>query len=148
MEEEGAHRRGRVRDKQAGGAGGRWLPGLNEEDEGEHDERLIQEARRRHGEVDILDTNIKRKGEKRGDPRTAKIGIGGNNKPGHEGRAGQRDLGRRGGTPFMLDIEGATLLGRRHKRAAAGFGGLGSPLAQTPLFANALDTPQSPMQVT
>lgn len=148
MEEEGAHRRGRGRDKHAGGgAGGRWLPGLNEEDEGEHDERLIQEARRKHGEVDILDSSIKRKGEKRGDPRTAKIGVGGSSKPGYDGRAGQRDLGRKIGTPFELDMQSATLLGRRHQRAA-GLGGVGSPLAQTPFFANPIDAPQSPMQVT
>jgi len=148
MEEEGAHRRGRGRDKQAGGgAGVRWLPGLNEEDEGEDDERLIQEARRRHGEVDILDSGIKRKGERRGDPRTAKIGVGGNGRSGYDGRAGQRDLGRKHGTPFELDMQSATLLGRRHKRAS-GLGGLGSPLAQTPLFANTIDAPQSPMQVT
>jgi len=143
MEEEGAHRRGRGRDRQAGGgAGGRWLPGLNEEDEGEHDERVIQEARRRHGEVDILEGGIKRKGEKRGDPRTAKISIGGNDKHGYDNRAGQRDLGRKLGSPFELDMRDATLLGRR--KAA----GHGSPLAQTPLFANMINAPQSPMQVT
>ena len=142
MEEEGAHRRGRGRDRQ--GAGGRWLPGLNEEDEGEYDQRLIQEARRRHGEVDILDTSIKRKGEKRGDGRGAKVGVivGGTGKPGHDGRAGQRDLGKQAITPFELDIQGATLLGRRKR------GGVGSPLTQTPLFANTIDAPQSPMQVT
>ena len=149
MEEEGAHRRGRARDRQAGGGpAGRWLPGLNEEDEGGDDERIIQEAKRRHGEVDILDGSIKRKGEKRGDPRVAKIGIDGNRKPGFDGRAGQRDLGRKAiGTPFELDIQGATLLGRRHKRAAGGLGGLGSPLAHPPLFTNTIDAPQSPMQV-
>lgn len=145
MEEEGAHRRARGRDRQA--AGGRWLPGLNEEDEGEEDQRLIQEARRRRGEVDILDTSIKRKGERRGDPRTAKIGIGGTVKPGYDGRAGQRDLGRKLGTPFELDMQSATLLGRRSKRTGGGVGA-GSPLTQTPLFANTIDAPQSPMQVT
>ena len=145
MEEEGARRRGRGRDRQAGGgAGGRWLPGLNEEDEGEDDERLIREARRKRGEVDILDSNIKRKGERRGDPRTAKIGVGGNGKLGFDGRAGQRDLGRIPRAPFELDMQGATLLGRRHNKAA---GGIGSPLSQTPLFANTIDAPQSPMQV-
>jgi hypothetical protein len=143
MEEEGAHRRGRGRDRQA--AGGRWLPGLNEEDEGEDDQRLIQEARRKHGEDDILDTSIKRKGEKRGEPRTAKVGGGGTVKPGYDGRAGQIDLSKQRKTAFELDMQSATLLGRRNKRAA---GGLGSPLAQTPLFANTIDAPQSPMQVT
>jgi len=145
MEEEGAHRRNRGRDRQAAGA--RWLPGLNEEDEGEDDQRLIREARRRHGEVDILDTSIKRKGDKRGDQRTAKVGVGvvGSGKPGYGGRAGQRDLGRKAGTPFELDIQGATLLGRRNNRVAGG--GVGSPLTQTPLFANTIDAPQSPMQV-
>ena len=148
MEEEGAHRRGRGRDRHAGGgAGGRWLPGLNEEDEGGHDERLVQEARRRHGEADILDSSIKRKGERRVDPRAAKIGVGGNGKPGYDNRAGQRDLGRNLGTPFELDMQSATLLGRRHKRAS-GLGGFGSPLAQTPLVANTIDAPQSPMQIT
>jgi len=146
MEEEGAHRRARGRDRQAGGgAGGRWLPGLNEEDEGEDDQRLIQEARRRHGEVDILDGNLKRKGERRGDPRAAKDGVGGNSRSGYGGRAGQRDLGRKAGAPFELDMQSATLLGRRHNRS---LGGLGSPLSQTPLFANTIDAPQSPMQVT
>ena len=143
MEEEGAHRRARGRDRQA--AGGRWLPGLNEEDEGAADERLVQEARRKRGEVDILETSIKRKGERRGDPRTAKVGIGGTVKPGHDGRVGQRDLGRKAGTPFELDMQSATLLGRRNKRAG---GGVGSPLTQTPLFANAIEVPQSPVQVT
>lgn len=142
MEEEGAHRRGRGRDRHA--AGGRWLPGLNEEDEGDEDQRLIQEVRRKHGEVDILDTSIKRKGDKRGDPRTAKIG-GGTVKPGYDGRAGQRDLGRKVGTPFELDMQAATLLGRRSRKAA---GGIGSPLTQPPLFANTIETPGSPMQVT
>lgn len=140
MEEEGAHRRARGRDRQA--AGGRWLAGLNEEDEGEADERLIQEARRRRGEVDILETSIKRKGERKGDPRSAKIGIGGAVKPGHDGRVGQ--IGRKAGTPFELDMQSATLLGRRNKRA----GGVGSPLTQTPLFANTINANQSPMQVT
>ena len=141
MEEEGAHRRARGRDRQA--AGGGWLPGLNEEDEGGGDERLVQEARRRRGEVDILDTSIKRKGEGRRDPRTAKIGIGGTVKPGYDGRAGHRDLSRKPGTPFELDMQGATLLGRRNR-----IPGAGSPLTQTPLFANAIDVPHSPMQVT
>ena len=146
MEEEGAHRRGRGRGRQAGGgAGGRWLPGLNEEDESEEDRRLIQEARRRRGEVDILDGNIKRKGERRGDPRAAKVGVGGNGGSGSNGQAGQRDLGRKLGTPFELDMQSATLLGRRHQRS---LGGHGSPLAQTPLFANTIDAPQSPMQIT
>jgi hypothetical protein len=43
----------------------------------------------------------------------AKIGIGGTVKPGYDGRAGQRDLGRKPRTPFELDMQGATLLGRR-----------------------------------
>ena len=141
MEEEGAHRRARGRDRQVGITGGRWLPGLNEEDEGGDDQRLIQEARRKRGEVDILDTSIKRKGERRGEPRAAKVGASGPGKPGFDARAGQRDANRRA---FELDMQGATLLGRRNKRAA---GGVGSPLTQPPLFANTLDAPQSPMQV-
>lgn len=144
MEEEGAHRRARGRDRQA--AGGRWLPGLNEEDEGEVDERLIQEARRKRGEVDILDTSIKRKGERRGDPRTAKIGVAGAVQPGYDGRAGQRDPIKKVRTPFELDMDGATLLGRRNKKTGGGVGA-GSPLTQTPLFANMIEAPQSPMQV-
>lgn len=108
---------------------------------------MIQEARRRRGEVDILDTSIGRKGERRDDPRMVKIGVGGTVKPGYDGRAGQRDLVRKVGTPFELDIQGATLLGRRNKRAGGGVGA-GSPLTQTPLFANTIDAPQSPMQVT
>lgn len=33
----------------------------------------------------------------------------------YDGRAGQRDRGRRSGVPFDLDLGGATILGRRHK---------------------------------
>ena len=41
----------------------------------------------------------------------------------YDGRAGPRDRGRRtggGAKPFELDMDGATLLGRRHKRAVDG----------------------------
>lgn len=71
----------------------------------------------------------------------------------YDGRAGQRDRARRSGNvPFELDLDGATLLGRRQKRAVgdtrgsgiAGVGAFGgSPLAKERLPEN----PGSPMRV-
>jgi hypothetical protein len=99
MEEEGARRRGR-----AGGAAAvrNWLGGLNEDDEYEQVDAGTAPA-----------TTEPRKEER--------------------SRTGQRDRSRRAGEggglrgQFELDLEGATLLGRRgQKRAGAG---VGSPLA-------------------
>ena len=66
-----------------------------------------------------------------------------------EGRAGQRDRGaRKSKAPFELDLDGATLLGRRHRRAA--------PAGQSPLARadgvivmqkSTDEVPMSPMRV-
>ncbi|KAL4081744.1 kinase-like domain-containing protein [Scleroderma yunnanense] len=137
MEEEGARRRaynGR------GGAGARgFLQGLNEEDEysDADDESVINEARQRRGEG--LDRTI---------PAGAKfvplhnVTGGPANTDLLGGRAGQRDRARRGGArEFELDLDNATLLGRRHKKNGAGTGSLATAGADgaSPI------TPGSPM---
>jgi serine/threonine-protein kinase RCK2 len=146
MEEEGARRK-------AYGAGGRgFLGGLNEDDE-EEDETLVEEARRRKGE-----TQTQSKGHsKTGSGSSSKSrGRSADNRRDdrrdlHDGRAGQRDRGRgREATPFELDMDGATLLGRRHKKG--GIGGLpveSSPLARAPIRGvdDTVDAPQSPMHI-
>lgn len=67
---------------------------------------------------------------------------------GYDGRAGQRDRAKRG--TFELDMDGATLLGRRHRRAGGG------PMMQSPLakddgvivMQRSLDeVPMSPMRI-
>ncbi|KAJ7499076.1 kinase-like domain-containing protein [Mycena latifolia] len=128
MEEEGARRR---KYKGRGGAGVRgFLGGLNEDDEDEEEERPDE---REQG------------------------------KTGHAGgRAGPRDRGRNPATPraagpkgFELDMDGATLLGRRHRGGKAGGAGVGlrSPLAGNAMGMEGLHIdgddlpPGSPMQV-
>lgn len=143
MEEEGARRRaynGR------GGAGTRgFLQGLNEEEEDSDadDESVVNEARQRRGEG--LDDTI---------PAGAKFAplhyqAGGPGNPDTSilgGRAGQRDQARRGGARgFELDLDNATLLGRRHKKNV-GAGGI-SPSAQTPVDGASPLPPGSPMRV-
>lgn len=142
MEEEGARRRaynGR------GGAGTRgFLQGLNEEDENSDadDESVINEARQRRGEG--LDDTI---------PAGAKIAplhcqAGGGNPDTNilGGRAGQRDRARHGGARgFELDLDNATLLGRRHKKTIS-TGGT-SPLVQTASDGASPQSPGSPMRV-
>lgn len=148
MEEEGPRRRaGR-------GVGGRWLQGLNEEDEGEDDELVLEEARRRHNEPsDVLGESLRRKDRERVQEReTARAAISNGTakrkgpSAGFDGRAGQRDQGRSSErSPFELDMENATLIGRRHKRG----GGLTtkSPLAQAPIVNDTVIAPQSPMHM-
>ena len=132
MEEEGARRRA-----QKGGANRGFLQNLNESDE--EDERI----------------NAKQLPSGAGAKIAAKRAVQGD---AYDGRAGQRDRGRRTGGAtkgFELDLEGATLLGRRHKRAAdggvAGFGALGgSPLTQIAKQQDRdepMATPMSPMRV-
>ena len=132
MEEEGARRRA-----QKGGANRGFLQNLNESDE--EDER----------------TNAKQLPSGAGAKIAAKRAVQGD---AYDGRAGQRDRGRRTGGAtkgFELDLEGATLLGRRHKRAAdggvAGFGAHGgSPLTQVAKQQDRdepMVTPMSPMRV-
>ncbi|KAH8106165.1 Pkinase-domain-containing protein [Cristinia sonorae] len=173
MEEEGARRRA-----QKGGANRGFLSGLNEEEEEDTDTddvEVVEDARRRHGEKAAREADERRlKGAGQetqlnqaqnvhvpagtGAKVAAKRAVHGvptqpaSNRV-YDGRAGQRDRARRGGnSPFELDLDGATLLGRRHKRAndteqVAGMAGVGafggSPLAKEHLPEN----PGSPMRV-
>lgn len=142
MEEEGARRRaynGR------GGAGARgFLHGLNEDDEDGNgdDESLLNEARHRrgqaYGEVPI-DTKVL--GARNvGAPGTVTVVNIVSEKNLWDGRAGPRDRGRRAGGQkgFELDIDNATLLGRRNKRTEIK---VAKPLAQNMI------PPGSPMRV-
>lgn len=124
MEEEGARRR-----KYAAGNRG-FLQGLNEddEDETEQDGRVVQEARDRQEQQ----------------PSSRKAHI-------DDGRAGMRDQPRDDRDDvrtFDLNMNEATLLGRRHRRGgmAAGVGSLlkqGVPGGKGPI----LEVPGSPMQI-
>ncbi len=131
MEEEGARRRA-----QKGGANRGFLTNLNESDEEEESLPVKQLPAGAGAKV------------------AAKRAV---QDSAYDGRAGQRDRGTRtsgvkkGG--FELDLEGATLLGRRHKRGAdggvAGIGAHGgSPLNQvTKERDQPLEVPMSPMRV-
>lgn len=109
MEEEGARRRAY---NGPGGAGRGFLQGLNEaeESEEEEDQMVLAEAKKRHGEhvSRAIASQWDQRGEGRGELE-------------HAGRAGVRDRGvrRSGGGTFDLDIDHATLIGRRHKRGGA-----------------------------
>ncbi|KAH9853854.1 Pkinase-domain-containing protein [Lenzites betulinus] len=127
MEEEGARRRAAK-----GGANRGFLQNLNESDEEEEEDAVPRAGT--------------------GAKVAAQRAVQGD---AYDGRAGQRDRGRRTGgsggpKPFELDLDGATLLGRRHKRGAdtpaSGFGG--SPLAQVnDAHVQPLEVPMSPMRV-
>lgn len=120
MEEEGARRRaynGR------GGAGARgFLHGLNEDDEDGDgdDESLLNEARHRRGQANVgVPAGTKVLAARNVDLSSAPAVV--NLVPEKnlwDGRAGPRDRGRRTGGPkgFELDMDNATLLGRRNKR--------------------------------
>lgn len=129
MEEEGARRRA-----QKGGANRGFLQNLNESDEEE---------------------DLKQAPAVSGAKVAAKRAVQGD---AYDGRAGQRDRGRRTGgggggpKPFELDLDGATLLGRRHKRGGDGATGAfgGSPLARGAVNEpqdRPIETPMSPMRV-
>ncbi|OJT13392.1 Serine/threonine-protein kinase srk1 [Trametes pubescens] len=128
MEEEGARRRA-----QKGGANRGFLQNLNESDE----------------EEDIPKQAPTGTGAKVAAKRAVQGGDA------YDGRAGQRDRGRRTGDgpkPFELDLDGATLLGRRHKRGVDGGVGTygGSPLALGTTSSpedHPTETPMSPMRV-
>lgn len=117
MEEEGARRRaynGR------GGAGARgFLHGLNEDDEeGETDDQsLVNEARHRRGQPNGgAPADVKTVAGRHADVPAVVNVVPERNL--WDGRAGTRDRGRRTGGPrgFELDIDNATLLGRRNKK--------------------------------
>lgn len=138
MEEEG-RRQGR-------GAGGRgFLSGLNEDDEEEEsqDDRTVEDARQRQR---ASQSEQARQMESR-------IGARSRQRDGlyDGGRAGMRDAPRQrnrgdGSKPFELDIEGATLLGRRHRKGNKAVGA--SPLAQMSLGGEGrYESPGSPMHI-
>lgn len=136
MEEEGARRRAY---NGPGGAGQRgFLQGLNEEAEEEDEQAQVEEARRKHGEA-VARQIQEHRGRAAANaaagikepPVTNYVGRGGANRREaeaviYDGRAGQRDRGRDGKSAggFDLDLNNATLLGRRGKKVAP------SPLAQ------------------
>ncbi|KAH7100655.1 Pkinase-domain-containing protein [Auriculariales sp. MPI-PUGE-AT-0066] len=111
MEEEGARRR--VYNG-PGGAGRGFLQGLNEEGDEElaEDQMVVEETKRKHGEGagQVVESQQRGRREARGDqPEQSQIK--------HAGQAGTRDQGGRSRNPnFALDMDNATLLGRRHKR--------------------------------
>ncbi|KAF9222072.1 Pkinase-domain-containing protein [Gyrodon lividus] len=159
MEEEGARRRayhGR------GGAGPRgYLPGLNEGDEDSEadDEGVLNEARHRRGQANGEAVEPVGVGAKAVAARNLAGSPGAPNAVPErilwDGRAGPRDRGRRvgGSKGFELDIDNATLLGRRNKKAAehAMVTGVG-PLAQNTIPPSRTEVdatlpPGSPMHI-
>jgi serine/threonine-protein kinase RCK2 len=104
MEEEGARRR---RFKGAGARG--FLQGLNEDEEDEDEVATAKSA----GVADNAAQYNDRKGN-------LSAGITGTPKQKHATKN------------FELDIDGATLLGRRHKRVGDGVGTVSSPLSGKP----------------
>ncbi|TCD70499.1 hypothetical protein EIP91_003260 [Steccherinum ochraceum] len=174
MEEEGARRRA-----QKGGANRGALSGLNEEDDEDEAEaeeaEMVEDARRRYGDKVGRELDERRQRGPAGQqtqldqaqnapvPAAAGAGAkvaakravqGGAGQPVssrlYDGRAGQRDRAKRSGnTPFELDLDGATLLGRRHKRggdAPGGMAGVGA-FGGSPLAKQLPENPGSPMRV-
>ena len=136
MEEEGARRRAY---NGPGGAGTRgFLQGLNEEDEEEEEQMEVEDARRKHGEAVARQIQAHQgraaanaaAGIKE-EPVQHYVGRGGADRKQaeavlYDGRAGQRDRGKGARGDFDLDLNSATLLGRRGKKVGA------SPLSQIP----------------
>lgn len=140
MEEEGARRRAY---NGPGGAGTRgFLHGLNESDEDREigDQDVVRQARRKEQSSKHVDATTKRRSRD-----VTELA---------DGRAGMRDVPRRrdhehASKPFELDLDNATLLGRRHRRVRAP--GASSPLAQGGVTVGLQnmprDVPGSPMQI-
>lgn len=154
MEEEGARRRaynGR------GGAGTRgYLHGLNEDEEDNVDDKvLVHDARSRRGELEtrapipFTQGGLPGAGSKTVAKRNV---IGGPNQADRsllDGRAGPRDRGRRqpGAQGFQLDMDNATLLGRRNKRMTGPGIAESSPLSHAVHIDDYSFPPGSPMRV-
>ena len=147
MEEEGARRRA------ARGVANRgFLGGLNEEDEDsslDEDEHIVMEAKQRHGTIGRADERSSRSTQ----PPVVAVGAGArvaakravNGAPQSKAYSSKTHATRKhGSVPFELDLDNATLLGRRHKR-----GGDASPLVQKGPFGQQTlpDNPGSPMRV-
>lgn len=157
MEEEGARRRAAK-----GGANRGFLGGLNEEDEDssfDEDENVVAEAKQRHaadGRLDGRTTRAQQAPAGAGAKVAAKRALQGNAQgktapSANDGRTGRKPATaprRVGAVPFELDMDNATLLGRRHKRGGVGEQFGGSPLAQKGFGQEALpENPGSPMRV-
>lgn len=120
MEEEGARRR---KYNGRGGAGARgFLSGLNEDDEddevdgpygGEQLNKKSKSPRQYEAVSNSMDGRAGQRDQGRGGPKTS--------------AGGSRANGRQRG--FELDMDGATLLGRRHKRGVGASPLSGNPLA-------------------
>lgn len=149
-EEEGARRRAY---NGPGGAGVRgFLHGLNEDDEEENEsDKIVENARRRQD----ADRQAAVPNTSSAAYRTGARSNVRSNQPQHErldeGRAGPRDRVHGGQKGFELDMNGATLLGRRHRKpghAAAGGIVNSSPLSRhLEKGFDTVDAPQSPMHI-
>ncbi|KAI0079699.1 Pkinase-domain-containing protein [Panus rudis PR-1116 ss-1] len=184
MEEEGARRRAQKGGANRGALAGL---NEEDGEESAEEEYLLEEVKRRYGDNAAKEIESRRNqaaspgaaGQQTqlnqaqnlpagtGAKVTAKRALQGYQTQGHrshgasggfDGRAGPRDRGRtKGSVPFELDLDGATLLGRRHKRGIdqpdgkagiAGVGTLGgSPLAQAARREQLPENPGSPMRV-
>lgn len=133
MEEEGARRRAY---KGPGGAGARgFLHGLNESNEDIDDVDGVAEVRVKHGDEAgrILEAEQRRSRANESSQGQQSLQHTNRNTDRHiaqrvmyDGRAGTRDpplrkhgVGTNTAMGFDLDLDGATLLGRRHRRIAA-----------------------------
>jgi len=141
MEEEGARRRA----YNGPGGAGRFLQGLNEEDEDEDgDGDRLEDARRR---LQMDADRARQTGAASQATAQKNRTRQRDNNPLNEGRAGIRDRNQNGAKAFELDMESATLLGRRHKKVgqAPGTGSPSHPLARD---GNApYEAPLSPMHI-
>jgi len=145
MEEEGARRRAY---NGPGGAGTRgFLDGLNEEGEEEEEEGVVEEVAKKHGQqaAKLVQDHRQAQQPGAGHRYVAAGSIA-------DGRAGVRDQGsaraprRKGpadssGGGFELDMNNATLLGRRHRRAEP------SPLGNLPVVGYQKAMSPVPMQL-
>jgi serine/threonine-protein kinase RCK2 len=152
MEEEGARRRA-----VKGGANRGFLGGLNEQDEAvssDDDEYVVMEAKQRHAADNKADRRDRRAQQPQaqapvgdGAKVAAKRALYGNAQP--KAFAPKSGVAKKAGSPlFELDMDNATLLGRRHKRGVAGNQN-GSPLGQQmPHDGQTLpENPGSPMRI-
>ncbi|KAI0698908.1 kinase-like domain-containing protein [Cytidiella melzeri] len=148
MEEEGARKRAAK-----GGANRGFLGGLNEEDEDssqDEDADVVNQAKQRHAVDGRIDGHTSRSQQPQapvgaGAKVTAKRALhGGTQLRAHVPKAGGTK--KIGTSTFELDMDNATLLGRRHKRGGVGDG---SPLAQkSPVVQRSLpQDPGSPMRI-
>ncbi|KAI0347047.1 Pkinase-domain-containing protein [Trametopsis cervina] len=151
MEEEGARRRAAK-----GGANRGFLGGLNEEDEDssfDEDEYVVEEAKQRHAADGRIDGRAGRTQQSQAPAGTgakvaAKRALQGGTAPRVHGQKAAAPR-KAGSVPFDLDMDNATLLGRRHKRGVVSHGFNGSPLAQQtqPGREQLPENPGSPMRI-